>query len=660
MILLGRREEREAVATRFAEGHRIVTLVGPTGVGKSHLAHALARVAVSLEDASTEDDVDRALEGALEQTLARGEAGPVLVDQVDDALDVIAPRLAHHASRVPLLVTGHERLGLRDEAVIVLSPLGVPPRTATPAEVLASDAVALLVATAQASGVDVAAIPAEQLAEIARRLDGLPLAIVLAAPRLRALGPSVMLDRLRAPHRVLDRGPRDAPPRHRSLERALRCAWELLSPSQQALLARLSGHVGAFSLAEVADAEMRDLEALCDRSMIQPSGEGFRILAPVQAFALEEGLARGWLASEALLARAGALFDRGRLRDALATLDAVPPSGPAAELRVAALRRLGRWDEARTLAERALAAASDDEASHRLRGALATLDLELGDLEAAREQLLVVRRSTADPKSRALADGMIGHADQELGELGAAAERYDAAREAFLRLGERRLAAAYAGYRASVAHERGDADAEARYRHAIDEVAPLAPPFAALFAASLGALLADRGDGEAAEQAFARADQELAGCTDAAIRRAVAIHRTSLVGALDGGGASDESRGVTSDDVRFAMRLRQARAQGLALALRCEDQRVILGDLTIDLTRRPTLWRLLEALIEARQRGTEASRDALIAAAWGDERILPKAAAHRLRVAIHELRRMGLRSVLKREGDGYALTCAII
>lgn len=643
MLVIGREREREAMVARL-ERHRVVTLVGTAGIGKSHLARTLGWELVDLDGVSTEHELGRRLNAATGRQLVLDQA---------DALEAPAIEALVRTRHEHLLVTRREHLRIEEEAVLPVGPLAVPARSAT--EVRETAAVRLLCERARTAGADVDVMPDELLAEIARRLDGVPLALTLAGPRLRTLGPEALVERLRVPHRTLTRGPRDAPPQHSSLARAIGLSWDALDEPLRRALARLAIWPGTFDLAQaeevVDDHDASDLvERLCDKSLVLPMASGYRILVPVRAFVRQEGQA--YVPSSLCLRSATLHFERGAFDAALTSLRGEPDASVEAwhwhEIRASVLRRSGRYDDARQACAQALDGATG-EARWRVLGAHASIDLEQGYLDSARENFEAIAKKSADPRTRALACGMLGHVAQELGRLDDAATHYEAASAALAPL-DPRLAAAYAGYRASVAHERGDDDADERYGAAIEEVAPHAPHFAGLFSAAQGALRADAGDEESARAAFGRAGHELAGCDDAAILRAVAIHGCAL------SSRAPASGGVTSDDVRFAERLRR-RAHDVS-ALEVGKGWVRLGAERIDLSRRPTLWRILGALIDAR-RTTEdgtASREALIEAGWRDEKILPKAAAHRLRVAIHTLRRMGLHDIVERRPAGYALT----
>jgi predicted ATPase len=223
--IVGRRREREAVEAAFAAGHRVVTLLGAPGVGKTWLALALAE---------GEPVCDLSQVGSIEEAeRVVGRVGldgcrRVVLDDVDQLLPGFLERVLAWSGRAPLLVTSRTRLCLSDEAVVALAPLEVPARDADDATIMASEAVVLLGRAARAAGLERELSP-QELGEIARAVDGLPLALALAATRIRALGGARLIEELREPLRALTRAPRDAPAHHASLERAIDRSWQLLS-----------------------------------------------------------------------------------------------------------------------------------------------------------------------------------------------------------------------------------------------------------------------------------------------------------------------------------------------------------------------------------------------------------------------------------------------
>ncbi len=191
--LIGRATLLSAINQRFEAGHSIVTLVGPAGVGKTAIALAFAGGAPFCEMAGVHD-----LEGALRQLseCLKGDvtAAPeallaehdlLVIDGPERVLEVIAAPLSRWARSARLLIASRERLRLQDEAVLVVEPLLLP-ASDDPKDALEHSAVRLLRSAARSAGVDVDAIDSKQLVAIARAVDGIPLALTLAASRLRA------------------------------------------------------------------------------------------------------------------------------------------------------------------------------------------------------------------------------------------------------------------------------------------------------------------------------------------------------------------------------------------------------------------------------------------------------------------------------------------
>jgi predicted ATPase/DNA-binding winged helix-turn-helix (wHTH) protein len=334
----GRDEDLATVRRALTEG-RLVTLVGSGGIGKTRLARVVAR-RTSIEHALVElaplQDA-QALPAMVAQALALpavpGEEALaaaiaplhvlVVLDNAEHLLAAVASLarlLLDSAPRLLLLVTSQEPLGLSDEQVVRLQGLACPASDragdggaiAGP-DVLASPAVAMLVARAKALG----ALPAldgehnrERLAaaEICRRLDGVPLALELAAARVPLLGFTGVLERLREPLALLTRGPRDAPPRQQTLRATLQWSHGLLGAPGHALFRRLAVFADSFDLAGAerllrhaalhgggdapAALETADgLQDLVDKSLLSvlPGNEAprFRLLEAARAFARE-------------------------------------------------------------------------------------------------------------------------------------------------------------------------------------------------------------------------------------------------------------------------------------------------------------------------------------------------------------------------------------
>ena len=274
---------------------RLLTLTGPGGAGKTRLAlHLVAELGVgfgdgaafvSLASLSDPDLVPAAIVGALDA----GEPGAettrdLLFDQLRDrhlllALDnfeqimTAAPLVADLLTRCPrltVLATSRERLGLRGEQELPLPPLALPDgggrqelggvaRAVDPLgpvdldEIGRAEAVRLFVERAQSvkPGFDLSSENAAAIVEVCRRLDGLPLAIELAAARTKLLSPQALLERLDRFDRrldVLSRGARDLPARQQTMRDAVAWSYDLLNPDEQRFFTRLAVFVGGATI----------------------------------------------------------------------------------------------------------------------------------------------------------------------------------------------------------------------------------------------------------------------------------------------------------------------------------------------------------------------------------------------------------------------------
>ena len=307
---------------------RLVTLSGPGGIGKTRLAVEIAR----LMEAAFPDGVFFASlasirdPGLVPSRVAR--AVGVREDEQRSALDVIAEQLetkklllvldnfehvvesasviADLLTSVPqlnVLVTSREVLHLRGEHEYIVPPLVLPTRSAATSKLLESPAVQLFVQRAQS--VNPALVidddAAEAITEICYRLDGLPLAIELAAARVRVLPPRALLERLSSRLSLLTGGQRDLPERQQTLRDAIAWSYELLDESERKLFTRLSVFVGGRSLAAIEDVCNPDddldvlslVSSLVDKSLLVQSDpfEGeprFRMLEILHEFASEQ------------------------------------------------------------------------------------------------------------------------------------------------------------------------------------------------------------------------------------------------------------------------------------------------------------------------------------------------------------------------------------
>ncbi|OEV21006.1 AfsR family transcriptional regulator, partial [Streptomyces nanshensis] len=336
--LVGRRQALDDLARLLSEA-RLVTLTGPGGVGKTRLAVAAAtadrdgarsgeladgawfvefsglRTGTSADLAQVvaatlgiRDDAPRPLPGtgpatpSLPHRLAaalRDRRTLLVLDNCEHVVDAAAELtelLLRTAPGLRVLATGQEPLGLAGEAVFLVEPL-------QPA-----DAVRMFMERAAAATPGFPRDPEgpdeperRAVDEICRRLDGIPLALELAATRVRALGVRELAARLHDRFRVLTFGQRGAPARQQTLRAVIDWSWELLSAPERIVLRRLAAHTDGCDLAAaeavcagdgVARDEVLDLGTrLVDRSLVVvadgPTGPRYRLLESVAAYATE-------------------------------------------------------------------------------------------------------------------------------------------------------------------------------------------------------------------------------------------------------------------------------------------------------------------------------------------------------------------------------------
>jgi predicted ATPase/DNA-binding CsgD family transcriptional regulator len=351
--LVDRHAELALLGTLLArEDVRLLTLTGPGGVGKTRLAIAAAeQVRESFPDGVWFVDLAPLANPALvlptiarvvgvREQPAQDPRATLAIFMRDRNILLVADNLEHLLAAAPdldalltacprltVLVTSREPLHLRREQVVEVRPLPVPEAHPASRSITCLESVptvALFVARAQSVDADFALNEdnAAAVAELSRRLEGLPLAVELAAARIRVLEPEALLARMEHRLALLRWDAPDLPPRHRTLHATLDWSYALLSPSQQALFRRLAGFVGGFTLdgAEAVftgevpgqddgDGEalfyqrpaprphvptvLNDLAALVDHSLVQlvcPVEEEprYRMLETVREFGLEQ------------------------------------------------------------------------------------------------------------------------------------------------------------------------------------------------------------------------------------------------------------------------------------------------------------------------------------------------------------------------------------
>ncbi|MCC5576469.1 winged helix-turn-helix domain-containing protein [Microtetraspora sp. AC03309] len=328
---VGTADDIAAVAD-MAIKHRLVTLTGPGGSGKTRLATETARTMLAelpdgawlVELASVRAGGDLAQAaltaiGLRDQPLlgdARGgepmdrliaavrERAILLIldncEHVIEAAAAFADRLLGECRRLRILATSREPLGITGEVLWQVEPLALPAKGADPSEVGSSPAVRLLRDRADLVRKDIGsdAPTLAAMARICRALDGIPLAIELAAARLRTMTVDQLAHRLDDRFRLLTSGSRTALSRHKTLRAVVDWSWDLLTEAERGVLRRLSVFSGGASL-EAAERVCGDeafageqvfdvLTALIEKSLLLADGEGtprYRMLDTIREYA---------------------------------------------------------------------------------------------------------------------------------------------------------------------------------------------------------------------------------------------------------------------------------------------------------------------------------------------------------------------------------------
>ena len=371
---IGRRQLLQDVKSALGAA-RLVTLVGPGGVGKTRLAlrsvidlnrgiadgawlvelagleepelvTKAVMTALGLRDETSQWPVSRLVDFVAPKRML------IVLDNCEHVLDacaVLAEALLREAPTLRIVATSQQPLGVAGETVINVGPLSVP-HDDGPAALARSEAVALLVGRAREAGAAFELTPQNGPAviELVRRLDGIPLAIELAAVRLRTLGLDQIIERLGARFDLLVGGHRTAPLRHQTLEATIAWSHDLLGELERAALRRMSVFAGSFSL-EAAEAigdagdertstgVLEVLSGLVERSFVMREGTTTRARYRLHETMREFALLRLAEANEEAAARSAHL-------DYFSSLCTLSEFDPAADGGAATLAALDELD----------------------------------------------------------------------------------------------------------------------------------------------------------------------------------------------------------------------------------------------------------------------------------------------------------------------------
>jgi predicted ATPase/transcriptional regulator with XRE-family HTH domain len=530
--LIGRETEAAAVTQLLAQDDvRLVTLTGPGGVGKTRLALQAAVDQVetfpdgvwfvdlapiadpTLVPAAMAQVLGVRAEGSLPlvqvlTTFVRTKVVLLVLDNFEHVLDAgpMVSGFLRDAPGLKVLTTSRAPLRLRGEREIPIAPLEVPdPRRHESVERLSQyGAVRLFIACAQDSRPDftVTNETASAVAEICARLDGLPLALELAAARVKLLSPPALLARLDRRLPLLTGGARDAPARQQALRNTIAWSYDLLSPDEQALFRSLTVFAGGIALDAAEDVidlsvegdVLTGLAALVDESLLRETestvGEPrFRMLETVREFGFDALTGTGeaieirsrhaaWflrLAEEAEQALRGPDqitwlnrldAERDNLRAAFSW--ALERNDTDTALRLAnALGSFwmvrGTVSEGRTWLERALERAESAPGPLRARALLelawmAAVQSDLDAAERAATKAAAEARAAEVPIIEARAAYLLAHIAAIRGDLDRAATLVEKADRQYGPLGPDTLSPGDSTMRARIEHRRGNGD----------------------------------------------------------------------------------------------------------------------------------------------------------------------------------------------------------
>jgi predicted ATPase/DNA-binding XRE family transcriptional regulator len=568
--LVGREADAAEVAALLRDGEtRLLVLTGAGGVGKTRLALQVANDlwadfadGVAFVDLAGVADVTLVLPIAARGLGVREESGRPLMEALRERLRGLRPLLVldncEHLPLAPLvaellaacpelrvLATSRAPLHLKGEQLYPVLPLAVPPPDPLPSveELLQVPAVYLFVQRARAVRPDfeLTGANARDVAAICRRLDGLPLALELAAARLRMLSPAALLALMEERLRLLTGGWADAPPRQQTLRATIAWSHDLLSPEAQVLFSRLSVFVGGFPLEAVAAVAMEEdtfavlagLETLADQSLLRRTqhdpigGPRFIILETIREYGLEMLAASGTeaasrerharyfldLAEEAETHLASAVepiwLDRleaehDNLRTALASFSeyGVTEHG----LRLAGAMWLfwyyrGYLTEGRRWLEQVLQSSEGVDSSARAKallglGALAHFQGDEQRSAEVLEESLALSRKHGDSWTAAFALTVMGNLAEDLGDYSRAGVLFEEARDLFQDLDDEVNTAVTIYHLGVVAYGRGDLEeASSLLAQALTIAQQIGDPWSTAITQSYLSLVAcDRGD----------------------------------------------------------------------------------------------------------------------------------------------------------------------
>jgi predicted ATPase len=535
------REEELAELVELAGSHRLITLTGTGGTGKTRLALALAAelserytdgqwwvsLATVTDPALVTPEIAAAL-GDIEDlpNYLRERALLLVLDNMEQVIGA-APaigRLLADAPACGAIVTSRERLAVDGEQEYPVAPLS--PR----------DAVELF--TARARQVKPGFEPGAEIRAICERLDRLPLALELAATRVKVLSEHQLLARLEQRLPVLAGGRRDLPERQSTMRAAIAWSYDLLSEPEQRLFARLAVFAGSFELEaaeQICDADLDSLQSLIDKSLVREAENGrFFLLETTREYALEQFASAGeedeirarharWFFALGVAAvgvgtareGAGSQLRRDTANVALALAWAVDHDVPAALpladslflpwLGTGRLGELSRWYE-QALADSDALSARDRAAALFGLGRTLTYAETLGPARAALTEAVALYRQAGDERNEARALNQLGGVEFVGGAPERTVQWAEQALEICERLDDTEGIARSLFFMAEGLRDVGDFERAAElYTRSLEIRRAHGAGSAAAITHSLGDLSLDRGDLTAADRYYRQA-----------------------------------------------------------------------------------------------------------------------------------------------------------